>query len=125
MKFNLDRNAKIKILLILAIIVAAPYFAPFAIDFIIVADFMGLEALLVFLFVYSKSAFSAIHSRFSELKSSVAATALLVAELHIFKPRIYTTHATASAVLAIFACSIFLACVVWLPAIMMSMRYIS
>ena len=49
MKPNLDRNAKIEIILILAVIIAAPYFAPFAIDFIILADFMGLEALLVFL----------------------------------------------------------------------------
>jgi len=123
MKF--DRNAKIKILLIVALIIAAPYFAPFAIDFIVVADFMGLEALLVFLLVYSKSAFLAVQSRLLEFKSSIAATALLVAALPIFTPRIYFTHATASTVLAIFACSIFLACVVWLPVMMMSMRYIS
>lgn len=123
MKF--DRNAKIKILLIVALIIAAPYFAPFAIDFIVVADFMGLEALLVFLLVYSKSAFLAVQSRLLEFKSSIAATALLVAALPLFTPRIYITHATASTVLAVFACSIFLACVVWLPVMMMSMRYIS
>ncbi|MDO9317803.1 MAG: hypothetical protein Q7V56_06355 [Gammaproteobacteria bacterium] len=123
MKF--DRNAKIKILLIVALIIAAPYFAPFAIDFIIVADFMGLEALLIFLLVYSKSAFLVVQSRLMEFKSSIAATALLVAALPLFTPRIYITHATASTVLAIFACSIFLACVVWLPVMMMSMRYIS
>ncbi|MDO8271428.1 MAG: hypothetical protein Q7U82_05825 [Gammaproteobacteria bacterium] len=123
MKF--DRNAKIKILLIVALIIAAPYFAPFAIDFIIVADFMGLEALLIFLLVYSKSAFLVVQSRLLEFKSSIAATALLVAALPLFTPRIYITHATASTVLAIFACSIFLACVVWLPVMMMSMRYIS
>ena len=82
---------------------------------------MGLEALLVFLFAYARPAFLAIKNRFSECKSSITATALLVAELHIFKPRIYVAHASASAVLAIFTCSIFFACVVWLPAMMMSM----
>ena len=125
MKFNFDRNAKIKIFLIVAVIVAAPYFAPFAIDFIILADFMGLEALLVFLFAYSRPVFLAIHSRFAEFRSSIAATASLVAQLYIFKPRIYVPHAAASAVLMVFACSFFLACVVWLPAMMMSMRHLS
>tara|TARA_R110001592_G_scaffold24525_1_gene94381 strand:+ start:75 stop:452 length:378 start_codon:yes stop_codon:yes gene_type:complete len=125
MKFDFDRNAKIKILLIVAVVIAAPYFAPFAIDFIILADFMGLEALLIFLFAYARPAFIKIQSRFSEFNSSITATALLVAELHIFKPRIYVAHASASAVLAIFACSIFFACVVWLPVMMMSMSHIS
>lgn len=125
MKFDFDWNAKIKILLIVAVIIAAPYFAPFAIDFIILADFMGLEALLVFLFACSRTTFVAIQSQFLELKSSISATASLVAKLQIFKPRIYLTHASASAVLAVFACSIFLACMVWLPVMVMSMRYIS
>jgi hypothetical protein len=125
MKFDFDRNAKIKILLIVALIIAAPYFAPFAIDFIILADFMGLEALLVFLFAYARPAFLAIQVRILDLKTSISATALLVAQLHICKPRIYISHASASAVLAVFACSIFLACVVWLPVMVMSMRYIS
>ncbi|MDP2141978.1 MAG: hypothetical protein Q8L20_14320 [Gammaproteobacteria bacterium] len=125
MKFDFDRNAKIKILLIVAVLIAAPYFAPFAIDFIILADFMGLEALLVFLFAYSRSARAVIQVRISEFKSSISATAQLVAELHIFKPHVYATHATVSTVLAVFACSIFLACVVWLPVMVMSMRYIS
>jgi len=125
MKFKFDRNAKIKIFLIVVVIIAAPYFAPFAIDFIILADLMGLEALLVFLFAYSRPALSAIQSRILDLKISISATAALVAQLHIFKPRIYVSHASASAVLAVCACSIFLACVVWLPVMVMSMRYIS
>lgn len=125
MKFDFDRNAKIKILLIVAIIIAAPYFAPFAIDFIILADFMGLEALLVFLFAYSRPALLAIKNRYSEFKDSIKATILLVAELYVFKPRIYVSHAAASTILAVFACSIFFACLVWLPAMMISVSYIS
>ena len=125
MKFDFDRNAKIKILLIVVVIIAAPYFAPFAIDFIILADFMGLEALLVFLFAYARPVVTAMQSRLLGMKSSISATASLVAELHIFKPRIYFTHASASVVLAVFACSIFLACLVWLPVMVMSMRYIA
>jgi len=125
MKFNLDRNAKIKIFLIVAVIIAAPYFAPFAIDFIILADFMGLEALLVFLFAYSKPVVTLVRQELSELRRNIGATALLVVGLPIFQPRIYFTHATVSSILAVFACSILLSCVVWLPVMMMSARYIS
>ena len=125
MNLNFDRNAKIKIFLILLLILVAPYFAPFAIEFVILADFMGLEALLVFLFAYSKPILAAIHVRLSELKGSIAATAQLVVALPLFMPRIYISHATASSIFAVFACSIFLACVVWLPVMMLSTRYIS
>ena len=55
MKLKFDRSARIKILLVVAVVLMAPWFAPFAIDFIILADFMGLEALLVFLFASSRS----------------------------------------------------------------------
>ena len=125
MKLNLDRNAKIKIVLILAVILAAPYFAPFAIEFIILADFLGLEALLVFLFASSRSTLAVLNARLSELSRELAETAELIVKLPLFTPRIYMAHATASTVLAVFACSVFLACMVWLPVMMMSMRTIS
>ena len=123
MKFNFDRNAKIKIILIIAVIVAAPYFAPFAIDFIILADFMGSEALLVLLFAYSKSIIGFASAKLAEVRRDVEATALLIVGL--FSPRVYFTHATASSVLAVFACSVFLACAVWVPVMVVSMRYVS
>ena len=125
MKLNLDRNARIKIILILAVIIAAPFFAPFAIDFIILADFMGLEALLVFLFASSRSAFTVLNARLSEFLRELAEIAALIVKLPLFTPRIYMTHATVSTLFAVFACSVFLACMVWLPVMMMSMRYIS
>jgi len=124
-KFNFDRTARIKIVLIVAVAVLAPYFAPFAIDFIILADFMGLEALLVFLFTCSRSGMTVLQSRIAEFKVSIAATLMLVVALPVFTPRIYLTHATASTLLAVFACSVLLACAVWVPAMMMSMRYMS
>jgi hypothetical protein len=125
MKLNLDRNAKIKITLILAVILAAPYFAPFAIEFIILADFLGPEALLVFLFASSRSALTVLNARLSKFCRECAETASIIVKLPLFTPRIYMTHATASTLFAVFACSVFLACMVWLPVMMMSMRTIS
>jgi len=125
MKFNFDRNSKIKIILIIAVIIAAPYFAPFAIDFIILADFMGFEALLVLLFAYSKSIIGIASVKLAGFRSDIKATALLIVGLPLFSPRVYFTHATASSVLAVLACSVFLACVVWVPVMVVSMRYIS
>ena len=123
MKFSVDRNAKIKILLIIVVVLVAPYFAPFVIDFIILADFMGLEALLVLLFAYSKSVIGFVSAKLAEVRRDVEATAMLIVALPLFSPRVYFTHATASSVLAVLTCSVFLACVVWV--MVMSMRYIS
>lgn len=80
MKLKFDRNAKIKIILVIAVITSAPYFAPFAIDFIIFADFLGFEALLVFLFAYFKPASVAIRHALNELRRSFGATALIEVE---------------------------------------------
>jgi len=125
MKFRFDRNAKIKILLVLAVLLVTPYFAPLAVDFVILADFMGLEALLVFLFVSAKSGLLVARASFEEMKESVAATAQLLVQLPLFRPRVYFTHATASTLFAVLACSVVLACAVWVPVMMMSMRYIT
>ncbi|MCP5357599.1 MAG: hypothetical protein H7A06_05615 [Pseudomonadales bacterium] len=125
MKLNLDRNARIKILLIVFLLIAAPYFAPFAIDFIILADFMGLEALLVLAFAYSKSVSSFVALYFGDVMANMKSTLRLVVELPVFRPRVYLAHATLSSVIVVITCSLFLACLVWLPPVMMSMSYLS
>ena len=125
MKLNFDRSARIKILLIVAVVLMAPWFAPFAMDFIILADFMGFEALLIFLFASSRSGMTVLRGHLAEFRSSAAATFSLVVALPLFSPRVYVTHATASTLLAVFACSVLLACAVWVPAMMMSMRVLS
>ncbi|MDP2285223.1 MAG: hypothetical protein Q8L06_13870, partial [Pseudohongiella sp.] len=101
------------------------FIVPFTLEFIIVADLMGLEALIVFLLAYGKSIIGSIYMRLSEMRSNVGQTVLLIAELYMFKPKIYLGHATVSSLVLVFASSIMLACIVWLPVMYMSAGYIT
>ena len=55
MKFEFKKSTLIKLGLIFILIAVAPFLVPFTLEFIIVADLMGLEALIVFLLAYGKS----------------------------------------------------------------------
>ncbi|MDO9475124.1 MAG: hypothetical protein Q7L07_00335 [Pseudohongiella sp.] len=125
MKIEFKKSTLIKLGLILVLIVVAPFIVPFTLEFIIVADLMGLEALIVFLLAYGKSIIGSIYMRLSEMRSNVGQTVLLIAELYMFKPKIYLGHATVSSLVLVFASSIMLACIVWLPVMYMSAGYIT
>lgn len=125
MKLPFLRSIIFKSLLLLALVMLVPYFAPFAIEFILLIDFVGLEALLVLIFIYSKSLLRAQIAQLREIKENIKATLVLIAQLYIFKPRVYFVHASASSVIAVLVCSVFLACVVWVPVMVVSARYIA
>lgn len=125
MKLPFLRSVIIKALLLLGLVMLVPYFAPFAIDFILLIDFVGLEALLVLVFAYSKTLLRAQMAQLREIKENIKGTLALIAELYIFKPRVYFLHASASSAMAVLVCSVFLACVVWVPVIFISAGSIS
>jgi hypothetical protein len=95
-KFEYKKSTLIKLGLILVLIAVAPFLVPFTLEFIIVADLMGLEALIVFLLAYGKSIISSIHMRLLDIRRNVGQTVLLIAELSMFKPKDYLGHATVS-----------------------------
>ncbi|MBN7825138.1 hypothetical protein [Bowmanella dokdonensis] len=80
MKFDFKKSTLIKLGLILGLLAIAPFLVPFTVEFVIVADLMGLETLIVFLLVYGKSIIGSVHVRVSEVRRHVRATCLLVAE---------------------------------------------
>lgn len=120
MKFNFRASTLIKVGIIIALIAIAPFLVPFTLEFIIFADLMGLEALIVFLLAYGNSKIGSIQVRMRDIKSHMAKTVLLVKELYIFEPRIYLGHATVSGLVVVCASSVLLACAVWLPVMLMS-----
>lgn len=120
MKFDFKKSTLIKIGLILGLLALAPYLVPFTLEFIIVADLMGLEALIVFLLACGKSMINSVYVRLIELRGHITQTAVLVAELYMFKPRIFLGHATVSSLAIVFSCSVMLACSAWLPVMLMS-----
>lgn len=120
MKLNFKKSTLVKLGLILALLAIAPFLVPFTLEFIIVADLMGLEALIVFLFVYAKSVGNLLRFKLQRISQHISDTLRLLAELYMFKPKIYLSHATASSLVIICASSVMLACAVWLPVMMAS-----
>lgn len=120
MKLNFKKSTLVKLGLLLALLAVAPFLVPFTLEFIIVADLMGLEALIVFLFVYAKSVGNLLRFKLQRISQHISDTLRLLAELYMFKPKIYLSHATACSLVIICASSVMLACAVWLPVMMAS-----
>lgn len=124
MKMSFRWPTLVKIGIVVAVLVVAPYFVPFALEFVLVADFMGLEALIAFLAASGKYWWRILSLRLSALSQHMSETAALVAKLYLFKPRVYLSHATASGLCLVLASSVILFCVVWIPPMIMSSQII-
>ncbi len=125
MKFEFRKSTLIKIALILLLIAVAPFLVPFTLEFIIVADLMGLEALIVFLFAYGKSIVNSLRLRIEELSNHIVHTVRLVSDLYMFKPSVFFGHATLSSIAMVLACSVLLACAAWVPVMVLSSMYMT
>ena len=117
---KINRSVVIKLGIIAALLIIAPYIVPVAFELVLMADIMGLEALVLFLIYQSRNALTALVGRFSEFTQSVAATIVLLTRLYIFQPRVLVSHVVGSSVILIFTCSFALALVLWAPAIYLS-----
>ena len=125
MKWKLSPSAATKLAIILGLILVAPYVAPFAIDFVILADLAGLEALILIVFAFSKASFFTLQMRMQQTRQDIAGVIWLLARLPVFQTRVYLGHATMSSALLVICCSVALACVVWLPVLVFSAQSIS
>ncbi len=125
MKWKLSPSAATKLAIILGLILVAPYVAPFAIDFVILADLAGLEALILIVFAFSKATFLTLRMRVQQMGQDIAAVLWLLARLPVFQTRVYLGHATLSGALLVFCCSVALACLVWLPVLVLSAQTIA
>jgi len=120
MKFKLEKPVVIKLLIIGALLIAAPFAVPFSIEFVLMADIMGLEALILFLIYQSRHAITALIVTIAEWRSHVATVIILLAGAYILQPKMFLTHTLGSSLLIVFACSFTLALALWLPAIYLS-----
>ena len=120
MKFEFKKSTLIKIGLILALLAIAPFLVPFTLEFIILADLMGLEALIVFLLAYGKSVVSSLRTRLQEACQHIAQTLLLLSEVYMFRPKVFFGHATVSSLVVVCVSSVLLACAVWWPVMLAS-----
>lgn len=119
-KFRSRSSPVIKAVIILAILVIAPFAVPFTLEFIFVADLVGLEALIALCLIYCKPLLSFMRLKAQVFAEHMVATARLVSELYMFKPGVYLGHATISSAVIVVASSVVLASAVWLPVIVAS-----
>jgi len=124
MKFQFKKSTLIKFGLIVALLVIAPFLVPFALEFVILADLMGLEALIVLLLASGKSVINSVRIRLQELSSHIGETLILVSEVYMFRPKVFCGHATASSLVVVCVSSVLLACAVWLPVMLASSQLV-
>jgi len=98
--------------------------APFALDVVLLADFLGAEFAILFQFTILKKILYPFE-RWLEFKRSVIAGCKLLAENYFFRPRIMASHLAASSLLLVLTSSLLLSCLMWLPPLYLSSGLLS
>lgn len=120
MNFRFNKTLLLKLAIILLLFSLAPYAVPFSIEFILMADVLGLEALILFLMFQSRLVLNALRARLIVWFEHMTATVLLLAGLYIFQPGVLISHVAGSSMILFLACSILMALALWIPALYLS-----
>ena len=116
MKFRLSKAALIKLAIICAVFMVAPFAVPMSVEFVLMADIMGLEALILFLIFQSKHLATPLVAKLSAWRNHLGATLALLMGLYFMQPDIFLVHALGSAIIVILTCSVVFAIAIWLPS---------
>lgn len=117
---KLEKSVLIKLLIIVAVFFIAPHAVPLSMEFVLMADIMGLEAFLLFLLYQFRHVFAALVAKFTAWQNHIAATTLFLASVYAFQPRIFFSHVVGSSFILLLACSMTMAFALWIPAIYLS-----
>ena len=117
---KLEKSVLLKLLIIAAVFLIAPHAVPLSMEFVLMADILGLEAFLLFLLYQFRHVFAALVAKFAEWQNHIATTALLLASVYVFQPRIFFGHVLGSSFILLLACSVAMAFALWVPAIYLS-----
>ena len=121
MKFKLDKATFLKFVCIIILIVAI---SMGAVELVFLVDLGGVDFAATFLLVYFASIRDALLYKFRVLRSKIGEAIAYLSELYIFQPKVFVSHASASGVLIALTCSVFLACLLWIPLIYLSSGFI-
>lgn len=119
-KFELDRKTLIRfacIILILALL-------PFSFELAFLIDLGGIDFAITFLMLFLASSYHALLDKWETFKSDLRAFFVFLAQLYMFKPRIFVSHATASGIILTLTSCLFLACLFWIPLMYVSSGYL-
>ncbi|MDP6094669.1 MAG: hypothetical protein QGG67_01540 [Gammaproteobacteria bacterium] len=120
-RFRMDRKMLIRLgclLLLLAVL-------PFSMELILLIDIGGIDFALTFLIFYLGATYNTLIVKLDNLKRDVSDFGFFISGLYMFKPRVFVPHATASGVLIVLTCSVFLTCLFWIPVMYVSSGFIA
>jgi len=94
--------------------------APFAFEFLLIADFVGVEFAATLMLLYFKDAFEAYVIRWWRFKAELREGIYQLSQSFLFQPKTYGVSATATCLLVMLIGSTFVAFSIWLPVIAMN-----
>lgn len=119
-KFELDRKTIIRIIC-LAIVIAL---LPFSFELVFLIDIGGIDFAVTFLMLYLASIYNVLAVAWDNFKRELRGFIVFLSELYLFKPKVLLPHAAASGLIVAITCSLFLACLFWIPALYLSSGFI-
>ena len=117
MKIKFDRIALLKTVCLIILVAAI---ALGAVELIFLVDLGGLDFAVTFLLVYFATIRDTLIYKYRVLKSNIGEATIILSGLYVFQPKVFVSHASASGVLIALTCSVFLACLLWVPLIYLS-----
>lgn len=123
MKFNfrVDRKSLIKIGLILVLLAILP----FSMEMVLLIDIGGIDFALSFLVIYLGTLYNTILVKWDAFKRELRYLVVFLGELYMFKPRVLVPHVAVSSIVVSVTCSLFLACLFWIPLMYVSSGFIT
>lgn len=117
MKLKLNRENLLKAIVLVILVIAI---ALGAVELLFLIDLGGLDFAVTFLLVYFAAIRDAILFKYRMFKSELGGAIVFLSSLYMFRPKILISHASASGVIVALTCSMFLACLMWVPVMILS-----
>ena len=119
-KFDLDKKTLIRIGCIVLIIAMLPF--SFELAFLI--DLGGIDFAVAFLLLFLSANYNLLAVKWDGFKREVASFVVFLAELYMFKPRVFAPHVAVSGIIVCISCSVLLACLFWIPVMYVSSGFV-
>ena len=120
-RFELDRKTLIRIACIVLVIALLP-FGP---ELVLLIDIGGIDFAVTFLMLYLATTYNILAAKWDNFKRELDLFIVFLSQLYMFKPKVLVPHAAASGLIVAFTCSLFLACLFWIPVMYVSSGFIA
>lgn len=91
--------------------------APFAIEIVFLADLIGIELAMSFLFYYAKSLYFSVYQRWLDFRGLCSESLKAIANHSVSEPKIFCVNACYSAILFLVTGSSVWALLAWYPVV--------